>query len=290
MKDYIVRGTDKTKSFRFFGALTTNLVNEATSRHQTSPVASAALGRAMTGVSMMGQMMKSPTDRVGISIKGDGPIRGIIVEANGFGDVKGYVIEPNVNIPNNENNKLDVRNAIGNAVMTVIKDIGLKEPSIGQVAMLSGEIAEDLTDYFMVSEQTNSVVALGVLVDLDCSIKQSGGFIIQVLPDAKEDAIDALEEKIKSFTSVTGNMEEGKTVEQILESLLGKVDFMEKIDIKFDCDCSRDRMEKGLISIGRRDLEDIVNDNQDDVELVCHFCNEKYLFDKEDIKEILQTI
>ncbi|ONI40905.1 Hsp33 family molecular chaperone [Candidatus Epulonipiscium fishelsonii] len=288
--DYIIRGIDKTKSFRVFGANTTDLVNIATKRHFTTPVASACLGRAMTGVAMMAQMEKNPTDRVSIIIKGDGPIGGIVVEANGMGDVKGYIYNPDVDIPKNKQGKLDVSGAIGNAVMTVMKDLGLKEPYIGQIAMLSGEIAEDLTYYFATSEQTNSMVALGVLVDTDYSIKHSAGIIIQVLPDAKEEAISDLEENLKSFTSLTECLEEGKKVEQVIEDLLGTFDIMEKTDLQFRCDCSKERMEKGLISLGKAELQDIVEDEQEDVELVCHFCNEKYNFDKKEIKEILTQL
>lgn len=290
MKDYIVRGTDNTKSFRFFATNTTQTVNEAVKSHGTSPVVSAALGRTMTGAVMMGNMFKNPSDRVSISIKGDGPIQGIVVEADALGNVKGYPYQPVVDIPKREDGKLDVRNAIGNALMIVMKDIGLKEPYVGQVAMLSGEIAEDLAYYFATSEQTNSVVILGVLVDVDYSIKQAGGIIIQVLPDAKDEAIDALEKKLGEFTSLTSCLEEGKSVEEVIEMLLGPVDFMEKTDVAFKCDCSRDRMERGLISLGKQDLTEILEDEQEDLELVCHFCNNKYAFDKHDIRDIIESI
>ena len=290
MKDYIVRGTDSTKSFRFFAANTTQTVNEAVKSHGTSPVVSAALGRTMTGAAMMGQMLKNPSDRVSISIKGDGPIQGIIVEANAMGHVKGYPHVPVVDIPNNEQGKLDVRNAIGNAVMTIVKDLGLKEPYVGQVAMLSGEIAEDLTYYFATSEQTNSVVILGVLVDVDYSIRQAGGIIIQVLPDAQDEAITALENKLGEFTALTTYLDQGKTVEEVVEMLLGEVDFMQKTDVAFKCDCSRSRMEKGLISLGKKELTEILEDEQEDLELVCHFCSEKYDFNKQDIKEVIEAI
>ncbi|MGL6174578.1 MAG: Hsp33 family molecular chaperone HslO [Cellulosilyticaceae bacterium] len=290
MTDYIVRGIDQTKSFRFFATNTTNTVNQAVKNHGASPVVAAALGRTMTGAVMMGNMFKNPNDRVSISIKGDGPIQGIVVEADAMGHVKGYPYQPIVDIPKAENGKLDVRSAIGNALMIVMKDIGLKEPYVGQVAMLSGEIAEDLAYYFATSEQTNSVVALGVLVDVDYSIKQAGGIIIQVLPDAQEEAIVALEEKLKEFTSITACLEEGKTVEQIIEMLLGEVDFMEKTDVSFKCDCARERMERGLISLGLEELKEIVEDEQEDLELVCHFCNNKYAFDKQAIKEIIDSL
>ena len=206
-KDYLIRGIDKGNNFRFFGTNTRNLVNEACMKHQTSPVASAALGRTLTANIMMGSMLKRDEDRVSIIIKGDGPIGGIITECNGKCEVKGYVYHPQIESHLNYLGKLDVGGAVGNANMTVVKDLGMKEPYSGQVPMLTGEIAEDLTYYFAVSEQTNSVVILGVLVDVDYSIKQAGGIIIQVLPDAKDEAIDALEEKLKDFGNLTDKLE-----------------------------------------------------------------------------------
>lgn len=223
-KDYLVRGIDKGGNFRFFGANSRNLVNEACMKHQTSPVASAALGRTLTANVMMGSMLKRDQDRVSIIIKGDGPIGGIITESNGKGEVKGYVYNPQIESHLNYLGKLDVGGAVGNANMTVVKDLGMKEPYSGQVPMLTGEIAEDLTYYFAVSEQTNSVVILGVLVDVDYSIKQAGGIIIQVLPDAKDEAIDALEEKLKDFGNLTDKLEKGQSIEYVIEKLLGEVE------------------------------------------------------------------
>lgn len=291
MKDYVIRGTDKAKHFRFFAANTTQLVNQATKAHGTSPVVSAALGRTMTGASMMGAMLKNNKDRVGVMVKGDGPLKGIVVEADAHGNVKGYPYVPVVDIPMNAQGKLDVSGAIGMGDLTVVKDMGLKEPYVGQVPLLSGEIAEDFALYFAESEQINSVVALGVLVDRDYSIKQSGGFIIQVLPFTPDEAITELEEKLLKFTSVTQCLEEGKSVEEIIKMLLGEdVEMMDEIAVRFNCDCSEERMERGLISLGKKELTEIVEDNQDDVELVCHFCNTKYNFHKDDIKEILKHI
>lgn len=289
MNDYIIRGTDKNRNFRFFGANTKNMVGIACEKHQTSPVVSAALGRTMIGAAMMGCMLKSDTDRVSIVIKGDGPIGGIVVEADAKGNVKGYPYNPQADIPNKPNGKLDVSGIIGNAVMTVMKDIGLKEPYVGQVAMLSGEVAEDFTYYFATSEQTNSVVILGVLVDRDYSIKQAGGIIIQVLPDAADEAITALEEKLKDFTSLSQYLDENKTIEEIIGNLLEEIEIMEKTEVGFKCDCSKYRMERGLISIGREDLEEIARE-EENVELVCHFCNEKYYFTKNEIEKIIETL
>ena len=250
--DYIVRGIDKGANFRFFGANSRNLVNEACQKHQTTPVASAALGRTLTATVIMGNMLKRDEDRISIIIKGDGPIGGIITEANGKGEVKGYVYHPQIESHLNYLGKLDVGGAVGNANMTVVKDLGLKEPYSGQVPMLTGEIAEDLTYYFAVSEQTNSVVILGVLVDVDYSIKQAGGIIIQVLPDAKEEAIDALEERLKDFGNLTDRLEKGQSIEYVIETLLGEVEYMSETPISFQCDCSKERMERALISVGKK--------------------------------------
>ena len=291
MENYIVRGTDKNRSFRFFGANTTGIVNEAVQNHGTSPVVSAALGRTMTGTLMMGNMLKNDNDRVCVRINGDGPIQGITVEADAKGNVKGYPYVAVVDIPNKENGKLDVSGAIGNAVMTVSKDIGLREPYTGQVPMLSGEIAEDFSLYFADSEQTNTAVILGVLIDRDYSIKQAGGIILQVLPGATDEDITALEEKLQGFTSLTNYMEAGKSIEDVIMMLLGEdVEIMDRTDARFHCDCSRERMERALISLGKKELKDIANDEQEDLELVCHFCNQKYNFDKHSILEILEEI
>jgi molecular chaperone Hsp33 len=290
MQDYIIRGTDKDKNFRFFGANTKELVKEATSRHFTSPLVSAALGRTLTGTAMMGAMLKNEQDRVSVTIKGDGPIEGIVAEADAKGNVRGYAYHPEVELPLREDGKLDVAKGVGNAVMTVMKDIGLKEPYQGQVPMLSGEIADDFTFYFAVSEQTNSVVALGVLVDRDYSIKQAGGFIIQVLPGCKDEAIDALEAKLKEVTSVTALLDEGKTIEDILTMLLGELEMMATTPVKFRCPCSSAQMERGLISLGEKELQSILDDDQEDVELTCHFCNKKYHFSDAQLAGLIEEI
>ena len=281
-KDYLVRGIDKGRNFRFFGANSRNLVNEACMKHQTTPVASAALGRALTANVIMGSMLKRDQDRVSIIIKGDGPIGGIITEANGKCEVKGYVYHPQIESHLNYLGKLDVGGAVGNANMTVVKDLGMKEPYSGQVPMLTGEIAEDLTYYFAVSEQTNSVVILGVLVDVDYSI-------IQVLPDAKDEAIDLLEEKLKDFGNLTDKLEKGQSIEYVIEQLLGEVEYMSQTPITFHCDCNKDRMERALISVGKKDLQEIA-DQDGQAELVCPFCNDKYLFNKAELEEMIQTI
>lgn len=286
-QDYLVRGN--TENFRFFGTNSKNLVNEGCQSHHTSPVASAALGRTLTATVMMGSMLKSDSDRVSLIIKGDGPLGGIITEGNGRGEVKGYVYHPQVPSHLNHLGKLDVGGAVGNATLTVVKDLGLKEPYSGQVPMLTGEIAEDLTYYFAVSEQTNSVVILGVLVDIDYTIKQSGGIIIQVLPNASDEAIDKLEAKISQFGNLTDKLEEGLTIESILEDLLEEELNMTYSDVIFHCDCDKERMEKALISVGKKDLTEIIEEDGQ-AELVCPFCNHQYLFSKEELEALLKRI
>ncbi len=289
MKDYVVRGTDKAGNFRFFGSITKEMVQTATDYHQTSPVVAAALGRTMTATAMMSQMLKNDGDRMSVTIKGDGPIGGVIVEADAKGNIKGYPYHADVDLPLNPKGKLDVRGAFGNAVMTVMKDFGLKEPYIGQTILVSGEIAEDFTYYFATSEQTPSAVALGVLIDVDYSIKQSGGFIIQVLPNAADEAIDELEERLKGLSSITTLLEEGKTIENIIEDLLGEVTFMTKQEVQFCCDCSLDRMERGLMTIGVDDLTELIEEDEG-AELTCHFCNKCYDFNKEHLENLRSEI
>lgn len=285
----MVRGIDKGANFRFFGTNSRNLVNEACQKHQTTPVASAALGRTLTATAMMGAMLKRDEDRISIIIKGDGPLGGIITEGNGKGEVKGYVYHPQIESHLNYLGKLDVGGAVGNANMTVVKDLGLKEPYSGQVPMLTGEIAEDLTYYFAVSEQTNSVVILGVLVDVDYSIKQAGGIIIQVLPDAKDEAVDELEERLKDFGNLTDKLDKGQSIEYVIESLLGEVEYMEQTSVTFVCDCNKDRMERALLSVGKKDLQEMA-DEDGQAELVCPFCNDQYVFTKDELEDMIKYL
>lgn len=285
----MVRGIDKGANFRFFGTNSRNLVNEACQKHQTTPVASAALGRTLTATAMMGAMLKRDEDRISIIIKGDGPLGGIITEGNGKGEVKGYVYHPQIESHLNYLGKLDVGGAVGNANMTVVKDLGLKEPYSGQVPMLTGEIAEDLTYYFAVSEQTNSVVILGVLVDVDYSIKQAGGIIIQVLPDAKDEAVDELEERLKDFGNLTDKLDKGQSIEYVIESLLGEVEYMEQTAVTFVCDCNKDRMERALLSVGKKDLQEMA-DEDGQAELVCPFCNDQYVFSKDELEDMIKYL
>lgn len=288
MKDYMIRATAAENQIRAFAATTGNTVQAAVSAHGLSPVAAAGLGRLMTGAAMMGSMMKGEEDLLTLQILCDGPIGGMTVTADANGNVKGYVNYPHVLLPANAKGKLDVGGAVGAGTLRVIKDMGLKEPYVGQTELVSGEIAEDLTYYFAASEQVPSSVALGVLMNKDNTVAQAGGFIIQLMPFADESVITKLEEKIQSFTSITSLLSQGKTPEMILEDLLGDLGLQinGKQDVEFSCNCSRERVEKVLISLGKKELSDMIEEGKP-VELNCHFCNKKYQFSVEDMKKLL---
>ena len=289
MGDYIVRATAADNQIRAFAATTKELVEKARAAHDTSPVATAALGRLLTGGVMMGAMIKGEKDLLTLQVKGDGPIGGITVTADSQGHVKGYVENPEVLLPANALGKLDVGGAVGNGMLRVIKDMGLKEPYVGQVALETGELGDDLTYYFATSEQVPSSVGLGVLMEKDNTVKQAGGFIIQLMPFTDEKVIEALEKKISEVQSVTSMLNLGMTPEDILNELLGEFhpEISEKIPAEFHCDCSKKRVEKVLISLGKKELTSIINDGKP-VELKCHFCNSGYTFTTEELKEILK--
>lgn len=291
MKDYIVRATAANGQIRAFFATTKYMVQTARKIHDTSPVATAALGRTMTAAAIMGLMLKGDKDIMTIQLKGNGPLKGIVVTGDSKANVKGYVHQPHVDIPLNQYGKLDVGGAIGEGTISILKDIGLKEPYIGQIPLISGEVADDLTYYFAKSEQTPSVVALGVLIDVDTSVKQSGGFIIQLMPDAEESTIDALENSIRSITSVTQMLEAGNTPEDMLELILGFMgtEILDILPTQFYCNCSRERVEKALISIGLKDLNDILT-NDKGAKLNCHFCGKEYKFNEKQIEEIIADL
>lgn len=288
--DYILRATAGNGSVRIFIANTTNTVQTAFEKHQTSPVISAALGRCLTAAAIMGNMLKSDSDLITIKVNGDGLAKGLVVTSDNKSNVKGYPLVPIVDIPLNENGKLNVKGAIGNGNLIVIKDLGLKEPYIGQIPLVSGEIAEDLTYYFAKSEQTPSAVSLGVLVDVDYSIKQAGGFIIQVMPDADDEIICTLEHKLKHLKPFTELLEDGHTPEDIADALLGEFNLkiLDKVPVNFYCNCSKQRVEKALISIGKDELEKIIEEDKK-ATLHCHFCNKDYNFSENDLKEILKN-
>ncbi len=288
MKDYIVRATAADGQIRAFAASTKEVVETARKDHNTSPVATAALGRLLTAGAMMGSMMKNDTDMLTLQIRGDGPIGGLTVTADSKANVKGYVLNPDVMLPP-KNGKLDVGGAVGIGLLQVIKDMGLKEPYCGQTILVSSEIAEDLTYYFANSEQVPSSVGLGVLMEKDNTVRRAGGFIIQLMPFAKEEIIEKLEENLKNVTSVTALLDKGHTPEQILEELLGnlELEITDTMDTKFYCNCSKERVERAVASVGRKEIQDMINEGKD-IEVKCHFCNTAYTYTVEDLKKIIK--
>lgn len=287
MTDYIVRATAADGEIRAFAATTRNLVEQARSAHNTSPVATAALGRLLTAAGMMGSMMKGKDDLLTIQIQGDGPIGGLTVTADAGGDVKGYVFHPSVMLPPNSQGKLDVGNALGVGVLSVIQDTGMKEPYVGQTILVTGEIAEDITYYYATSEQIPTSVALGVLMNKDNTVRQAGGFIIQLMPGASEEIISRLEARLAEVTSITSLLDEGNTPEEILHHILGEfnLSITGKMDTRFYCSCEKSRVEKALISIGKKDLQEMIDDDKS-IEVNCHFCNEHYTFEVDELKEL----
>lgn len=286
--DYILRATAGNGSIRAFAAVTKETVQKAFDIHKTTPVMSAALGRSLTAAAIMGSMLKSEKDLITINIRGNGPGQGLVVSGDCHSRVKGYVFNPNVDIPLKSNGKLDVSTALGEGSMTVIKDLGLKEPYVGQIPLVSGEIAEDLTYYFAKSEQTPSAVALGILIDRDYSIKQAGGFIIQLMPEANEEIVSALEAKISRIDSFTKMLEAGMSAEDILNEILGEFDLniLDKTEASYYCNCSRERVEKALLSVGKNELVKIIEEDKK-ANLHCHFCNTDYEFNEQELKELL---
>lgn len=273
---------------RAFAATTKNLVEAARVHHNTSPVATAALGRTLTAGAIMGSMMKNDTDMLTLQIRGDGPIEGITVTADSHANVKGYVGNPDVMLPP-KNGKLDVGGAVGIGLLQVIKDMGLKEPYVGQTILVSSEIAEDLTYYFASSEQVPSSVGLGVLMNKDNTVRCAGGFIIQLMPFATEETISQLEENLKDMTSVTDFLDKGYTPEQMLEKLIGHLDLeiTDTIPTQFYCNCSKERVEQAVASIGKKDIQEMIDEGKD-IEVKCHFCNTAYNYTVEDLKNILK--
>ncbi len=289
--DYMIRATAGNDSVRVFAVTTKDIVEKAREIHNTSPVATAALGRLLTAAAMMGPMMKGDKDLLTLIINGDGPIGAITVTADSKGNVKGFVNEPNVLIHAKPNGKLDVSGAIGNGKLTVIRDLGLKEPYLGTVDLVSGEIAEDITYYFTASEQVPSSVGLGVLLDRENFVKQAGGFILQLMPDTPDEVITVLEKNLSKIKSVTELLENGKTPEDIAKILLeGFDDFhiLQKTPVQFKCNCSRDRMAQALISLGEKEIRDIIKDGKP-AELKCQFCQSAYEFSIDDMQKMLKA-
>lgn len=288
MEDYIVRAAAADHQVRAFAATTRQLVETARQRHGTSPVATAALGRLLSAGAMMGSMMKNDTDMLTLKIRSSGPIEGITVTADSHANVKGYVGNPNVMLPP-KNGKLDVGGAVGAGLLQVIKDMGLKEPYSGQTVLVSSEIAEDLTYYFANSEQVPSSVGLGVLMERDNTVRRAGGFIIQMMPFAVEETICRIEENLKKVPSVTSMLDGGYTPEQLLEVLfegLG-LEITDTVPARFYCNCSKERVEQAVVSIGRKEIQEMIRDGED-IEVKCHFCNTAYRYTVEELKEILK--
>ncbi|MBQ3038652.1 MAG: Hsp33 family molecular chaperone HslO [Clostridia bacterium] len=289
MSDILVRGSSTDGSIRIFVAITTELVNEAQRIHKTFPTATAALGRTLTISAIMGAGMKNETDSTTIQFKGDGPLGSIIAVCDNQSRVRGYVVNPGVDIPRKENGKLDVGTAVGKGYLNVIRDLGLKEPYAGQVPIVTGEIAEDMTYYFASSEQIPTAIALGVLVNPDMSVLASGGFMLQLMPGASEEAAAALEDKMKTLPPITDMISQGMSAEDILFTVTEGFDMLmenKTVTPKYECKCSKERMEKALISIGREELESLIAE-QGSAELTCQFCDNRYTFNKEALEELL---
>ena len=287
MSDYLVRAMAADAQIRAFAVTSRDLVEEARSRHDLSPVVTAALGRLMTGACLMGSMLKGEQDVLTLQVSGDGPVRGMTVTADAKGNVKGYAQAPQAMMPPNAQGKLDVGGVIGKGYLTVIKDMGMKDPYASKVELQTGEIADDLTYYFAASEQVPSCVALGILMERNNTVKQAGGFIIQLMPFAQEEVIQKLEEKISGLKPVTTLLEEGYSPEQILSLFLDMgLEIMEKTPVQFLCGCTKERVEKVLYSLKKEDIKEMIAEGRD-VELHCHFCNTDYVFTVDELKKMI---
>lgn len=288
--DYMVRATAADAQIRAFAVTSKELVEYARAAHDTSPVVTAALGRLMTGALMMGNMLKGEQDILTLQISGDGPVHGLTVTADAVGHVKGYADNPQAMMPPNSAGKLDVGGVIGSGVLRVMKDMGLKEPYASTTALQTGEIGDDLTYYFAVSEQVPSVVALGVLMNRDNTVRQAGGFILQLMPFTADEVIDRLEQKLTRIQSVTALLEAGHTPEELLEIVLGEfgLTVTDRLPVSFRCDCSRARVEKVLLSLGKKDLRELIDEGKE-MELHCHFCNKNYIFPAEEIQTLVKA-
>ncbi len=289
MSDYLVRATAADAQVRAFAVTARDTVEKARSAHNTSPVMTAALGRLLCAGAMMGSMMKGEADILTLQVQGDGPAGGLTVTADSKGRVKGYAANPQVILPPNSQGKLDVGGAVGAGSLRVIKDLGLKEPYVGQTQLQTGEIAEDLTYYFAASEQVPSSVGLGVLMEKNNTVKQAGGFIVQLMPFAEGNVIEKLEANLSRIHSVTKLLEDGNSPEQILGILLEGMDMeiLSDMPVEFYCNCSRERVAKALYSIGKKEMDEMIKDGEP-IEVKCHFCNTAYQFSVEDLVQIRQ--
>lgn len=288
MTDYVVRATAAKAQVRAFACTARELVEDARKAHNASPVVTAALGRLLSAGVMMGCMLKGEKDILTLQIKGDGPMQGATVTADSAGGVKGYAFVPDVILAANHLGKLDVAGAVGHGSLSVVKDMGLKEPYVGQTLLQTGEIADDLTYYFAVSEQVPSSVGLGVLMERDNTVKQAGGFIIQLMPYAEEDVIDRLEQNLGKISSVTSMLDQGMSPEEMLEAVLEGLspEITQRIPAAFTCNCSKKRIEKVLISLGEEEIRGMIEDGRE-IEVNCHFCNKSYCFTVEELRALL---
>lgn len=290
MKDYVIRGIDKTGNIRVFVATTTNMIEEARTTHNTSPTATAALGRSITAGAIMGVMMKNEKDKLTLKISGGGPIGNIMIVANNKGVVKGYADYPYADVENREDGKLDVAGVVGNnGAITVIMDLGLKEPYVGQSKLISGEIAEDLASYYVMSEQQPTAVGLGVLVDKDISVRAAGGYIIQLLPDVLDEDITKIEDALSNIEPISILIDKGLSPEDIMNRLFKDFEMriLDKTQLRYSCDCSRETIEAVLESIGNKEIQSMI-DEDGKAEVVCHFCNTKHNFTKEDLEKLIR--
>ncbi len=301
----VITAIDKSKSYRVYITITADTVEKAREIHNTTPLATAGLGRVLTGAGLMGLLLKNESDKLTVQFKGEGPAKMILATADANGNVKGYIANPNVELPLVDGNHLDVGGSLGVGELTVIKDLGLKEPYVGKIALVSGEIADDLTAYYYISEQQNTSVALGVKIGTDCRVLCAGGMIIQMLPDAEDGSVDALEKMLADMPPMTTVIEQtllksaGRSEEGVVELLMEEIfaDMPEeyapvKLDsreINWNCDCSEERLEQVLMTIGVSDLEEIIEEDKG-AELVCQFCEKKYFFDEEHLKRILEQM
>lgn len=292
MKDYMIRGMDKIGRLRMFAASTTGMVEEFRKIHESSPTATAAAGRAMTAAVMMAAGMKNENDKLTLKISGGGPLGSIIVVANSRGQIKALVDNPLADTPSTSDNKLDVGSLVGNdGTVTVIMDHGLKEPYVGQTSLVTGEIGDDIANFYMVSEQFPTAVALGILVDRDISCRAAGGYMIQVLPFITDDEITEIEDAIKNADPISAMIDKGMTPEEIMQSILPGFDMevTDSIDLEYRCDCSMSKIRDVMVSLGEKEIEDIIEEDGES-EIICHFCNTKYRFDRDELEKILLTI
>lgn len=288
--DTLVRGTSMDGAIRVLAAVTTDMANEAVRIHNTYPVATAALGRLLTGAALMGATLKNETDTLTMQVKGDGPLQTVVAVGDAQSRVRGYVGNPYVQRPLNDKGKLDVGGAVGEGFLTVIRDLGLKEPYIGQVPLVSGEIAEDISYYYSQSEQIPTAVGLGVLVDVDNTVLASGGFMIQMLPGSTDEMAKKLENILENLPPVTKLINDGITAEELFFRVTEGFDMLMDnnfVTPKYECKCSKERMEEALISIGAKEIEDIITE-QGEAELTCHFCDNKYKFNREELEDLLK--